>query len=245
MPSRSAAPTRRTVRATPSRGAAPTRRIERELRELGHEVIVGIDEVGRGAWAGPLAVGAAVVPHDRRVNGVRDSKALTERDRERLFDRIASWCVTWSVGMVSEVECDELGMADAQRLATRRAVEGLGIAPDAAVSDGKWDFVSPLVPHVEMRVKADRDSLSVATASVLAKVVRDREMRRLAEHYPHWSFDTNKGYPCAVHKSALQGYGPSAIHRRTWVFMDNYVPWTGLARVVRPDPAAPPTLPGF
>ena len=121
-------------------------------------------------------------------------------------------------------------MADAQRLACRRAVDGLGVAPDVAVSDGKWDFVSPIVANVEMRVKADRHCLSVAAASILAKVVRDRRMRELAESYPHWSFDTNKGYPCPVHKAALQGYGPSAIHRRTWVFMDNYVPWSAIRR---------------
>jgi len=222
-----------------ARGRAPTRKIEQELWAAGCDTVVGIDEVGRGAWAGPLMVGAAILPRDRRVLGVRDSKLLTEADRERLFDRIADWCVTWSVGAVSQEECDELGMADAQRLACRRAVEGLAVVPDVAVSDGKWDFVSPTVERVEMRVKADRNCLSVAAASILAKVVRDREMRRLAESYPHWSFDTNKGYPCPVHKAALQGYGPSAIHRRTWVFMDNYVPWAGCPRVFR---AEQPTL---
>lgn len=221
------------------RGRAPTREIERELWELGHDVVVGIDEVGRGAWAGPLAVGAAIVPRDRRVNGVRDSKLLTEVERERLFERIADWCTAWSVGTVSPEECDELGMAAAQRLATRRALDGLGVAPDAAVSDGKWDFVSPLVPHVEMRVKADLRCLSVAAASILAKVVRDREMRSSAEHYTLWAFDSNKGYPCPAHKTALQGYGPSGIHRRTWIFMDHYVPWTGIPRVIR---AEQPTL---
>jgi ribonuclease HII len=218
-----------------ARGKAPTRRIEQELWAAGYDTVVGIDEVGRGAWAGPLVVGAAILPRERRIQGVRDSKLLTEADRERLFDRIASWCLDWSVGSASQDECDELGMADAQRLACRRAVEGLSVAADVAVSDGKWDFVSPVVRRVEMRVKADRDCLSVAAASILAKVVRDREMRRLAESYPHWSFDTNKGYPCPVHKSALQGFGPSAIHRRTWVFMDNYVPWSGCPRVVRPE----------
>jgi ribonuclease HII len=222
-----------------ARGKAPTRKIEQELWAAGHETVVGIDEVGRGAWAGPLMVGAAVLPRDRRVLGVRDSKLLTEADRERLFDRVAAWCLSWSVGAVSQEECDELGMAAAQRLACRRAVEALTVEPDVAVSDGKWDFVSPTVPHVEMRVRADRHCLSVATASILAKVVRDREMRRLAESYPHWSFDTNKGYPCPVHKAALQGFGPSAIHRRTWVFMDHYVPWSGCPRVHR---AEQPTL---
>ncbi len=216
-------------------GRAPTRKIEQEMWARGHDVVVGIDEVGRGAWAGPLVVGAAILPRQKRVLGIRDSKMLTERERERLFDRIAGWCDAWATGSASQEECDELGMADAQRLACRRAVEGLGVVPDVAVSDGKWNFVSPTVSRVEMRVRADRYCLSVAAASILAKVVRDREMRELSESYPHWSFDTNKGYPCPVHKSALQGYGPSAIHRRTWVFMDNYVHWSGSPRVFRPE----------
>lgn len=214
--------------------AAPTRTIEKELWAAGHEVIVGIDEVGRGAWAGPLMVGAAILPREKRVNGVRDSKMLSEANRERLFDRIAGWCEAWAVGAASQEECDELGMAEAQRVAARRAVEGLGVVPDAAVVDGKWNFLTGCVPHVEMRVKADRYCLSVAAASILAKVTRDRIMRDLASSYPQWSFDTNKGYPCPIHKTALQGYGPSAIHRRTWVFMDHYVPWPGVPRMCKP-----------
>ena len=216
---------------------APTRGIERELWELGHEVVVGIDEVGRGAWAGPLTVGAAILPIDKRVNGVRDSKMLTEAERERLFERVGSWCLAWGVGSASQVECDELGMSAAQRLAAQRAIAQLDIEPHAAVVDGNWDFVTPHVAHVERRIKADARCLSVAAASILAKVVRDREMREHAEHYPAWSFDTNKGYPCPVHKAALQAYGPSVIHRRTWIFMDHYVPWSGISRVHRPlDP---------
>ncbi len=215
-------------------GRAPTRAIEKELWAEGFDVVVGIDEVGRGAWAGPLMVGAAILPRDKRVNGVRDSKLLTEKHREQLFDRVASWCDAWAVGEASQHECDTLGMAAAQKLAAERAIHALGVRPDVAVVDGKWDFVSPHVRHVEMRVKADRVCLSVAAASILAKVTRDRIMRAEAVHYPAWSFDTNKGYPCPMHKAALQGYGPSAIHRRTWVFMDNYVPWPGM-RVVRTD----------
>jgi ribonuclease HII len=212
----------------------PTRAMERDLWDAGHDVIVGIDEVGRGSWAGPLMVGAAVLPRDRRVNGVRDSKLLTEVEREAMFDRLAGWCQAWAVGAASNEECDELGMAAAQKLAAKRAIEGLGVEVDAAVVDGKWNFVSPNVKKVVLRVKADAHCLSVATASILAKVTRDRVMRALAPNYPHWHFDTNKGYPCPLHKTALQGYGPSAIHRRTWVFMDNYVPWPGL-RVYRPE----------
>jgi ribonuclease HII len=216
------------------RSKAPTRDIERELWQAGHEIVVGIDEVGRGSWAGPLMVGVAVLPRDRRVNGVRDSKMLTEAGREQIFDRVAGWCDAWAVGAASHVECDELGMAAAQKLAAKRALDSLGVSADAAVVDGKWNFVAPHVRHVELRVKADAICLSVAAASILAKVTRDRIMREQAVHYPQWHFDTNKGYPCPLHRTALQGYGPSAIHRRTWVFMENFVPWPGM-RVVRPD----------
>lgn len=213
-----------------SKKRAPTREIEKAMWARGHDVVVGIDEVGRGAWAGPLMVGAAILPRDKRVNGVRDSKLLSEREREFLFDRIADWCEAWAVGGASQEECDHLGMSAAQKLAARRAIEGLGVVPDVAVTDGKWDFVSPSVANVELAVKADLRCLSVAAASILAKVTRDRIMRADAEHYPHWSFETNKGYPCPVHKAAIQGYGPSSIHRRSWVFMDNYNPWTAIRR---------------
>ena len=207
---------------------APTRAVELELWDAGHDVVVGVDEVGRGSWAGPLMVGAVVLPRARRVNGVRDSKALTEANRERMFDRVAGWCDTWAVGAASHEECDQLGMSAAQRLAARRAIAALGVRPDAAVVDGNWNFLEGVVPHVELRVKADRDCLVVSAASVLAKVTRDRIMRVEAEHYPHWHFDTNKGYPCHRHRTALQGYGPSAIHRRSWAFMDNFVAYEGL-----------------
>jgi ribonuclease HII len=215
--------------------AAPNRSIEKEVWSLGHDVVVGIDEVGRGAWAGPLMVGAAVLPRERRVNGVRDSKMLTETNRERLFDRIADWCDAWAVGAASQQECDELGMSEAQRLAARRAVAALGVRADAAVVDGKWNFLDGCVRHVEMQVKADRVCLSVAAASILAKVTRDRIMREASADYPNWHFDTNKGYPCPLHKTALQGYGPSAIHRRSWVFMEHFVPWPGSRRPSGPQ----------
>ncbi|MDH3681395.1 MAG: ribonuclease HII, partial [Acidimicrobiia bacterium] len=120
---------------------APGLTEERLLWEAGCEIVVGVDEVGRGSWAGPLTVGAAVVPRDRRINKVRDSKALTEVEREAMFDRIAAWCQAWSVGHVSHAECDELGMSEAQKLAARRAIEGLDVRPDAVILDGKWDFV--------------------------------------------------------------------------------------------------------
>ena len=210
------------------RRKSPSLSIERELWEAGHDVVVGTDEVGRGAWAGPLTVGAAVLPRDRRVYKIRDSKMLTPYEREALFDRIASWCVAWSVGHATAAECDELGMSEAQRLAARRAMEGLGVRPTRVLIDGKWDFVGGGI--TQRLVKGDARCLSIAAASILAKVTRDRMMRVEHEHHPFWSFDSNKGYPCPLHKAALQGIGPSAIHRRSWVFMD-HLPWTGIRRV--------------
>jgi len=205
--------------------------LEREFWEDGR-VVVGIDEVGKGSWAGPLMVGAVVIPIGDCLPGVRDSKAMTERARESIFDELADWCAHWSIGVVSATECDTLGMSAAQRLACRRALEGLGVEVDVAISDGRWDFVSPLVPEVVMRVGADADSLSVASASVLAKVTRDREMRALAHHHPGYSFQTNKGYPCHLHRAGLGWFGPSVEHRRSWAFMDSAVPWTGSPRLV-------------
>lgn len=212
---------------------SPGLRVERELWEAGHEVVVGMDEVGRGAWAGPLSVGAAVVPRDRRVYKIRDSKMLTEREREALFDRVADWCVAWAVGHASQVECDELGMSAAQRLAADRAIEGLGLEPDQVLIDGRWDFVGRGTTRTI--VKGDATCLSIAAASILAKVTRDRIMREESSSFPGYDFESNKGYPCPRHKIALRGMGPTSIHRRSWVFMD-HLPWTGLPRVRPYDP---------
>jgi len=219
---------------------APTRRpqvpslaVEQALWAEGADVVVGVDEVGRGSWAGPLSVGAAVLPRDRRVYGVRDSKMLTEAERERLFPRIAAWCRAWAVGHASQEECDELGMSEAQRLAARRAVGALGLTPDIVLVDGRWDFVG--TPRVRRIVRGDATCLSIAAASVLAKVTRDRIMRSEAPHFPAYDFDLNKGYPCPRHKAALAAWGPTSIHRRTWVFMD-HLPWGGVPRFVRSDP---------
>ncbi|HET6917384.1 MAG TPA: ribonuclease HII [Acidimicrobiales bacterium] len=199
----------------------PGLKVERGFWDAGDEIIVGVDEVGRGAWAGPITVGAAVLPRDRRVYGVRDSKMLRESERERLFDRIAGWCLAWGVGSASQEECDGIGMADAQRLAARRALEALGLRPDRVLVDGNWDFVG--TGCTKKLIKGDATCLSIAAASILAKVTRDRLMRSEAENYPGYEFDANKGYPCPRHKMALHAYGPTAIHRRTWIFMEGLV----------------------
>ncbi|MCB1271951.1 MAG: ribonuclease HII [Microthrixaceae bacterium] len=214
------------------RRRGPTLAVEKRYWEQGADVVVGLDEVGRGAWAGPLTIAAVVLPRDRRVYGVRDSKQLTEARREQLFERIVPWCRAVGVGHAGHDECDRLGMSDAQRLAASRALDALGEVPDAILLDGPWDFVGR--PGVETIVKGDRVSLSIAAASIVAKVTRDRRMREAATDHPGFDFERNKGYPCPRHKLALKGYGPTAIHRRSWSFMDN-LPWLA-TRVTRADP---------
>lgn len=218
-------------RARVTRRTVPSLTLERQLWSDGHDVVVGVDEVGRGAWAGPLSVGAAVLPADRRVYKIRDSKMLTETERELLFDRVASWCRAWAVGHASQLECDTLGMSAAQKLAARRAIGGLGLVPDEVLIDGNWDFAAD--GRARRLIKGDATCLSIAAASILAKVTRDRIMRAEAVHYPLYDFEYNKGYPCPRHKTALQAWGPSSIHRRTWVFMEHLV-W-GRTSVVDPQ----------
>ncbi len=209
---------------------APTFREEQRCWDEGEQIVVGIDEVGRGSWAGPLTLGAVVLRPEGRVKGIRDSKLLTAAQRETLYGRIADWAVAWSVGHASHTECDQLGMSEAQRLAARRALDALGVQPDRVLLDGNWNFVDG-VPARTI-VKGDRTCLSIAAASIMAKVTRDRLMVEAAEHYPPYGFDENKGYPSPVHQIALAGNGPCPMHRQSWVFMDG-LPWSGVRRFHR------------
>lgn len=217
-----------------SRRRGPDLSSERALWGLGHEVVAGIDEVGKGAWAGPLTVGVAILPRDRRIYRVNDSKQLTAARREALFDRIAEWCVDWAVGHASADECDRLGMSEAQRVATDRALGALRQMPDAMLVDGKWNFIPEAhrrAATVEMMVKGDGRSLSIAAASILAKVTRDRIMAEMAGDHPLYGWEHNKGYPSARHRAALSGYGLSCEHRRSWAFVDA-LPWPTYHRPV-------------
>ena len=150
---------------------------------------------------------------------MRDSKVLTEDERERLFGGVAWWCTAWGVGHASQEECHRLGMTAAQKLAASWAMGGLGLVPDHVLVDGRWDFVGG--GTAERIVRGDATCLSIAAASILAKVTRDRLMREEAPHFPAYDFELNKGYPCPRHKMALAAWGPTIIHRRTWVFMDH------------------------
>jgi ribonuclease HII len=191
-------------------------------------VVVGIDEVGRGAWAGPVTV-AAVVSGDVHLRGVRDSKQLTRAEREHAADAVHGWARGVGVGHASHDECDAFGMTAALRMAAVRALDELaaaGFEPDRIVLDGNHDYLR-LGDRVTTVVKGDASVLSVAAASCVAKVTRDAIMRDEAEHFPAYGFESNVGYPAPVHKFALAAYGPSTIHRRTWVFMEQLC-WRGL-----------------
>ncbi|MGH9043390.1 MAG: ribonuclease HII [Acidimicrobiales bacterium] len=233
-------------------GSRPTLDQERLLWKAGHEWVAGMDEVGRGAWAGPLSVGVAVMAHGvtRRTMPLwlRDSKLLHEVRREAIFDDVASWCAWWAVGHASAPECDRFGMTAALRLAGLRALSALPLVPDALLIDGPANLVAPRplqldllgegakpelaeLPSVRLPTTVvpivDGDALcaAVSAASVLAKVVRDRHMRSEAPSFPVYQFDENKGYPSPAHKHALRGYGLSAIHRASWAFVRG-IPWS-------------------
>ena len=208
----------------------PTFRVERRCFAAGAFAVGGVDEVGRGAWAGPVSVGIAVVTagSGRRIpNGVRDSKQLTHAEREALFDPLRRGCAAWAVGHASPEECDGLGMTVAQRLAARRALERLEVLPDVLLLDGRFDFLADSVlgtsdcPPVRTIVKGDASSKAIASASVLAKVTRDRIMAEESEHYPWYCFERNRGYPTPAHKMALTTWGCTPFHRKSWAFVDN------------------------
>lgn len=196
---------------------SPGIRNEQQIWDAGVQYVAGVDEVGRGAWAGPLTVAAAVIPRDRRIYKVRDSKMLTEVERESLFDRVTGWVEGYGIGHASEVECDELGMSAAQKLAARRALDAVGLPIGHTLIDGNWDFVGGETTKI---VKGDATCLSIAAASIIAKVTRDRMMRAMAVEHPGFCFEDNKGYPCPRHRAALADVGPAVVHRHSWAFMD-------------------------
>ncbi len=208
--------------------ASPTLRLERRCWKAGERVVVGIDEVGRGAWAGPVTV-AAVVPAPEHLRGVRDSKQLTRPNRVLAAASVQDWARAIGIGHASHDECDMLGMTAALRTAGERALAMLsaqGYEPDRVILDGNHDYLK-LGSRCTLVVKGDASVLAVAAASCVAKVTRDAMMREEAEHFPPYDFESNVGYPAPAHKAALRGYGPSAIHRRSWIFMEGLC-WPGV-----------------
>lgn len=219
---------------------APTLDYERRFRGSGARLLAGIDEVGRGALAGPVSVGIAVVDLHQQglLADVRDSKLLKVAERERLEPLVRAWSVASAVGHASAAEIDALGIIGALRLAGNRAWAAVladGVTPDVVLLDGSHNWLSPVAQAslfdpepddgarepgcdapVHTLVKADMQCLSVAAASVLAKVERDRQMAALHTEYPAFGWDVNKGYGTAAHKGALRAAGPTPYHRVSW-----------------------------
>lgn len=189
---------------------------ETALRQAGAELIAGVDEVGLGAWAGPVAVGIVIFRPGSRLYKVRDSKLLDPPRREYLSARIRDQALCWSTGLCWPDEIDRVGLSEAMRRAGARALEGLAIWPDHFLIDGQWNFLktNPMQPRVKMVVRGDCESVSIASASIVAKVMRDRLMSGLSQQYPPYLFHLNKGYPSPAHKWALSAFGPSPVHRR-------------------------------
>jgi ribonuclease HII len=209
--------------------SAPTLAVEQTLHAQGARFVAGVDEVGRGALAGPVSVGIAVV--DAGVGPVpeklRDSKVISRAVREGLIEPVSSWVVEYAIGHAEPAEIDEVGIVAALRLAWTRAYEQLVTKPDHVILDGKHNWIA--VPEsdlfsqsvgidvpVTMKIKADAACASVAAASVLAKVARDDVMRQAAEQFPAYGWEGNVGYGSAGHMQALVEFGATEFHRRSW-----------------------------
>ncbi|MCY7413191.1 MAG: ribonuclease HII [Salinibacterium sp.] len=209
------------------RSNIPTRDVEVALLAAGARFVIGCDEVGRGAIAGPVAVGLAAVAHGigQHPAGLRDSKLLSEKRREALAPAALEWARASAVGFASATEVDELGIIAALGLAGRRALielheVGVAIADSVVLLDGAHDWVTPALsapPRVVTRVKADRDCVAVAAASVIAKVRRDRMMIEADAACPGYGWSGNKGYGSAAHFAAIAELGTTQLHRLTWL----------------------------
>ena len=193
---------------------APTLRFEREAWDTGCVWVAGVDEVGVGPLAGPVAAGAVAICHDQRFpwfKQVRDSKVLSAATREELAALILASAPA-AVGWASSEEIDRIGILPARRLCMLRALEQLSVTPGAIISDA----LSLPLENVRAVISADALSVSVAAASIVAKVARDRVMTELDNQYPEWGFARHKGYPTAEHRKLLQELGPTPIHRRSY-----------------------------
>lgn len=190
-------------------------------RKYGHEFhcICGIDEAGRGPFAGPVVAGAVILPVGLKIEGLNDSKQVSAKRREELFEEIQEKAVSYAVGMSSPERIDEINILQATYEAMRKAIASLSVPPDLLLNDA---VTIPEVPVKQVAiVKGDGRSLSIAAASIMAKVTRDRMMKEYAQIYPEYSFEKNKGYGSAEHREALKKYGPCPIHRKT--FIHNWV----------------------
>lgn len=188
---------------------------EHACYDEGYDLVCGVDEAGRGPLAGPVCAAAVILPRDLQIEGLNDSKKLTDKRRRALFDVITAQAVSYGIAFASEQEIDEINILQATFLAMRRALDQLSVRPAIALIDGnrETDFGLP----VRTIVKGDSLSANIAAASVLAKVTRDDFMLEQAQRYPQYGFDIHKGYGTRAHYEALRQYGPCPIHRRSFL----------------------------
>jgi ribonuclease HII len=209
---------------------APTLELEHELFSTGVKYVAGVDEVGRGALAGPVSVGVAIVSTETSdvPSGLRDSKQISRAARENLIEPVSNWVVEYAIGHVAASEIDQIGIVSALRLAWVRAHQQLRIKPDHVILDGKHNWllepesdlfttpISDIVVPVTMKIKADASCPSVSAASVLAKVSRDQLMREAALIYPEFGWEGNVGYGSSDHMAAIARLGSTELHRKSW-----------------------------
>lgn len=189
--------------------------IENNCRLSGYKYIAGVDEAGRGPLAGPVCAAAVILPEDAVIEGLNDSKKLSEKKREELYDKIIDTALAYNIEMVDEKIIDDINILNATYVAMNRAVDGLQIKPDFVLIDGNR-IEGMTIPH-ETVVKGDAKSLSIAAASVLAKVTRDRYICEISDQYPEYNFKKHKGYGTKEHTEAILQHGPCPIHRMTFL----------------------------
>lgn len=188
---------------------------EKEALAKGYKSVCGVDEAGRGPLAGPVCAAAVILPEGVIIEGVNDSKKLSEKKRESLFDVIREQALSYSIAYATVDEIEEINILNATMLAMRRAIDGLDIKVDYAMIDG--NKIPPIDIDAECIVKGDAKSMSIACASILAKVSRDRLLYKYAEEYPMYGFDKHKGYGTKVHREAILKYGPCPYHRKSFL----------------------------
>lgn len=188
---------------------------EKEALAKGYKSVCGVDEAGRGPLAGPVCAAAVILPEGVIIDGVNDSKKLSEKKRESLFDVIREQALSYSIAYATVDEIEEINIPNATMLAMRRAIDGLDIKADYAMIDG--NKIPPIDIDAECIVKGDAKSMSIACASILAKVSRDRLLYKYAEEYPMYGFDKHKGYGTKVHREAILKYGPCPYHRKSFL----------------------------
>jgi len=189
--------------------------IENKLRKKGYVYIAGVDEAGRGPLAGPVYAAAVILPEGARIDGINDSKKLSEKKREELFDVITELAVSYCISSVDEKIIDEINILNATHMAMCQAVDGLDVPSDYVIIDGN-SIKGMEKPH-ETVVKGDSKSISIACASILAKVSRDRYIKEIAEKYPEYGFEKHKGYGTKAHTDAILEHGICPIHRKTFL----------------------------